>query len=104
MAQVILKLEQKQPVYIAKKFDKVDEYLSRFINSQPQREQMKIMFLREQEGVYQFGSQRVFVKINKNNQLQVRTGGGYISVEEFIEKMTPGEIEKSRRKDAVNKS
>jgi len=62
------------------------------------------MFLREQEGIYQFGSQRVFVTINKNNQLLVRTGGGYISVEEFSEKMTPGEIEKIKKRSDVNKS
>ena len=42
-------------VYIAKKNDKIDKALSEYMNSFPERSQMKIMFLRESEGVYQFG-------------------------------------------------
>jgi hypothetical protein len=42
-------------VYIPKKADKTDEILSEFINKRPENEGLKIMFLRESEGVYQFG-------------------------------------------------
>lgn len=49
---------------------------------------MKILFLRESEGVYQFGSRRVFIKIEKGNQILVRVGGGFMLIEEFIKQYT----------------
>ena len=48
-------LEKNQAIYIAKKNDKVDKTLARYINTFPEREKLNIMFLRESEGVYQFG-------------------------------------------------
>ena len=45
---------------------------------------LKILFLRESEGVYQFGTRRVYIKIEKGNKIVVRVGGGYIDIEEFI--------------------
>lgn len=53
---------------------------------------MKIMFLRESEGVYQFGSKRVHVKVEKSNQIFVRVGGGYMHVRDFISEFTPMEV------------
>ena len=52
-------------VYIPKKADRTDLVLSEFINSRPENDKMKIMFLRESEGVYQFGQKRVYVKVEK---------------------------------------
>ena len=40
--------------------------------------------MRESEGVYQFGSKRVFIKIEKGENILVRVGGGYMHIEEFI--------------------
>ena len=45
-------LEKNQAIYIAKKNDNVDRALSNYINTFPERNKMKIMFLRESEGVY----------------------------------------------------
>ena len=45
-------LEKNQAIYIAKKNDKVDRCLSNYLNTFPERNQMRIMFLRESEGVY----------------------------------------------------
>lgn len=59
---------------------------------------MKIMFLRESEGVYQFGHRRVHIKIVKGNQLFVRVGGGYVPVKNFIEEFTEPESAKSQRR------
>ena len=64
---------------------------------------MKIMFLRESEGVYQFGSKRVYIKIEQGNQILVRVGGGYMFIRDFIEQYTPGEIEKIARKDVIGR-
>ena len=45
---------------------------------------MQIMFLRESEGVYQFGQRRIYVKIEKGDKIFVRVGGGYMSIDQFI--------------------
>jgi hypothetical protein len=42
------------------------------------------MFMRESEGVYEFGSKRVYVKVDKD-RINVRVGGGYLSIDEFLD-------------------
>ena len=58
------------------------------MNKYPEREQMKIMFLRESDGVYQFGQKRVYIKIEKGDKIMVRVGGGFMHIDEFIEQYT----------------
>ena len=53
---------------------------------------MKIMFLRESEGVYRFGQKRVYIKVEKGNQIYVRVGGGYLHIDEFIDLYTKQEV------------
>ena len=60
------------------------------------------MFLRESDGVYRFGTKRVAIKC-ENNNIKIRVGGGYISIEEFIDQYTPIEIEKLSRADSLKK-
>ena len=55
---------------------------------------MKIMFLRESEGVYQFGQRRVHIKVEKGNQPLVRVGGGYMHVKQFVDEFTQQEVER----------
>jgi hypothetical protein len=93
----------KYSVYIPKKNDPVDAVLSDYINSRPENEAMKIMFLRESEGVYQFGQRRVYIKVEKGGQILVRIGGGYMSIDEFINQYTNYEVEKIQRKDVVQR-
>ena len=45
-------------------------------------QQLKIVRL--EQGKYMFGSKKIMAKII-NNKLVIRVGGGYMSVEEFIE-------------------
>ena len=45
---------------------------------------MKIMFMRESEGVYQFGTKRVMVKCVKD-KIEIRVGGGFLSIDEFLD-------------------
>jgi hypothetical protein len=42
------------------------------------------MFFRESEGIYQYGTKRINIRV-ENNKINVRVGGGYLSLEEFIE-------------------
>ena len=42
---------------------------------------MRLMFVRESEGVYKFGSKRVYIKVEKGDQIFVRVGGGFMAIE-----------------------
>ena len=89
IAELMSLLEQSRSqfaVYIPKKSDSIDCALAGFVNKYPEKENMKIMFLRESEGVYRFGSRRVQIKIEKGNSVLVRVGGGYMNVQDFLEK------------------
>ena len=61
----IIDLKSKVAVYIPFKDDPIDEKLADFINNYPDRQRLKIMFMRESEGVYEFGSRKVFIKVEK---------------------------------------
>ena len=60
------------------------------------------MFMRESEGVYEFGQKRVAVKVDKG-KIKVRVGGGYLAIDEFIDQYTPAELEKLERKDPLKR-
>ena len=91
----------KKSVYIPKKRDPVDEELGKYLNTYPESSGLKIMFLRESEGVYQFGQKRVYVKCEKGGQILVRVGGGFMHIDNFISQYTPLEVEKVERKDVL---
>ena len=96
-------MEYTQVIYIAHKTDKIDQALAHFINKHPERQKMNIAFLRESEGVYQFGSKRVYVKVEKGDKIFVRVGGGFMYIEDFIRTYTTEETDKIQRKDAFAK-
>ena len=48
----IIELKQKIAVYIPIKDDPIDKKIAEFINNYPERQKLKIMFMRESEGVY----------------------------------------------------
>ncbi len=60
------------------------------------------MFMRESEGVYQFGSKRVTVKVDKD-KINIRVGGGFLSIDEFLDQYTPAELDKVERKDPLKR-
>mmetsp|Transcript_94132 Transcript_94132/g.129610 ORF Transcript_94132/g.129610 Transcript_94132/m.129610 type:complete len:86 (-) Transcript_94132:83-340(-) len=76
--------------------------LAEFINNYPDRQKLKIMFMRESEGVYEFGSKRVAVKVEKG-KINVRVGGGFLSLDEFLDQYTPVELEKLERRDPLKR-
>jgi CYTH domain-containing protein len=102
LQQYIIDLKQRIAVYIPIKDDSTDKKLAEFINNYPERSKLKIMFMRESEGVYQFGSKRVAVKVEKDN-IKIRVGGGYLSIDEFLDQYTPVELEKLERKDPLKR-
>ena len=62
----IIDLKARIAVYIPCKGDSTDKKLAEYINNYPDRQKLKIMFLRESEGVYEFGSKRVMVKVERD--------------------------------------
>ena len=89
-------------VYIPVKGDATDKKLAEYINNYPDRQKLKIMFLRESEGVYEFGSKRVMVKVERD-KIQIKVGGGYLSIDEFLDQYTPAELEKLERRDPLKR-
>ncbi len=60
------------------------------------------MFMRESEGVYQFGTKRVAVRVDKD-RINIRVGGGYLSIDEFLDQYTPPELEKMERNNPMKR-
>jgi Growth-Arrest-Specific Protein 2 Domain len=98
----IIELKQRIAVYIPVKDDPIDKRLAEFINNYPERQRLKIMFMRESEGVYQFGTKRIAVRVEKD-KINIRVGGGYLSIDEFLDQYTPTELERLERKDPLKK-
>jgi len=98
----IIDLKSRIAVYIPVKNDKIDKKIAEYINNYPERQKLKIMFMRESEGVYQFGSKRVMVKID-NDKINIRVGGGFLSIDEFLDQYTPEELQKLERKDPMKR-
>lgn len=71
-------------IYHANEADSTDVVLGEFINEYHKKKPLKIMFLRETEGVYRFGQKRVYIKIEQGNKILVKVGGGYLKIEDFI--------------------
>ena len=102
LKQYIIDLKSRIAVYIPMKGDLVDKRLAEYINNFPDRQKLKIMFMRESDGVYQFGTKRVSVKVEKD-KINIRVGGGYLSIDEFLDQYTPVELEKLERKDPLKR-
>ena len=60
------------------------------------------MFMRESAGVYEFGSRRILVKVERD-KIQIKVGGGFLGIDEFLDQYTPAELEKLERRDPLKK-
>ena len=80
----ILELRSKVAFYIPIVCDELDEKMADFINNYPDRNKLKIMFVRESNGIYEFGSKRLEIRLAQS-KIMIRVGGGYISIDEFLD-------------------
>ena len=48
--------------------------------------------------MYEFGSKRVLVRVERG-KIQIKVGGGYLSIDEFLHQYTPEELAKLQRRD-----
>ena len=55
----ILDLKSRIAIYLPVKGDPIDHKVAEYINNYPDRAKLKIMFMRESSGVYEFGSKRI---------------------------------------------
>ena len=78
-------LKSRIAVYLPIKDDQVDKKLAEYINNYPDRANLKIMLQRESAGIYNFGTRKINIKLETNGQLKVRVGGGYLSMDEFLD-------------------
>ena len=62
LRKVIIEIREGNPLYIPVKDDPVDNALADYINSLTDPGRVKVLFLRESEGVYQFGTKKVYIK------------------------------------------
>jgi hypothetical protein len=87
-------------IYFPMQKDDVDNALAQYINNytqnHPGQPGLNIMFLREAQGVYKYGSKRVYIKKERSivtvkglkqqvTQLFVRVGGGFMQIDDFID-------------------
>ena len=93
-------MKDKSQVYIAVNDDGVDKRLAEFINASNDPTKLTKLFIRERDGVYQFGTKRVYVK-TENDKVYVRVGGGFLTLDEFLRINVPIELEKMARMDPI---
>lgn len=93
LKEYIVELKSRVAVYIPVKEDTVDKQLAEYINNYPDRSKLKIMFMRESEGIYLFGTRKIYVRV-ENNKIIIRVGGGYLTIDEFLDIYTPVELER----------
>ena len=73
-----------------------------YVNNFPDRSKLKIAFMRESSGIYQYGSKRINVRV-ENGKILIRVGGGYLGIDEFLDQHQPVELEKLERKDPLKR-
>lgn len=98
----IIDLKSRIAVYIPVQNDGIDKKLAEYINNYPERAKLKIMFMRESEGIYQFGTKKIYVRVDQD-KINIRVGGGFLSIDEFLDQYTPVELQKLERKDPLKR-
>ena len=66
MKLYVQQMRAKYQIYIPDRDDPIDSYLAEYINNYPERSKLRIMFFKECEGVYHFGSRRVYVRVERD--------------------------------------
>ena len=100
-------------VYVPFEGDKIDKQLADTINHQHKNcdllNKAKLLFVREAEGVYTYCKKKVYIMINEKDNLIVRVGGGYMSLEQFIESYNPFQcwkpkLSRNESNDKINRN
>ena len=96
-------LRQRVPeeVYLAVKHDPVDQKLAEFWNNLEGSDATlpRAILRRESEGIYIFGTKKIYMKLF-NDHILVRIGGGYQALDEFVKQHGEEELIKMQREEA----
>lgn len=84
-------IKREREVYRPNKDDPIDIALSDYINTR--QSALKVQFDREDHGRYNFGTKKIYVKLEQG-KLLIRVGGGYMQVEDFVKLYSPIELER----------
>lgn len=95
LTALIKALQQKRPIYHPAAEDPVDIALADYVNTVEPA--LPLHFVREESGIYSFGTKRVFVKLEQGKVI-IRVGGGFMRVEDFAAIYTPQELDKYEKK------
>lgn len=90
-------MKERSQVYVPVR-DDIDEKQADFINTNNEATKLTSLFLREGDGVYQFGSKRIYVKM-EGGKISIRVGGGFLTLEEFLKNNANIEFEKMANRD-----
>lgn len=93
MCEYLNDLERMSFVYAPVKDDFIDKKIADYINNNLTHKKASLLFVREAEGVYTYGKKKVMIKIEKDSII-MRVGGGYLTIDEFIDTYSPYEIRK----------
>lgn len=63
LKQLVVETKEAQSLYFPEKDDTIDYALARFINSRSEPGRLRVMFVREAKGVYQFGAKKINIKV-----------------------------------------
>ena len=80
---------------IPAKNDPIDQKLADYINTTYKN--LDVRFTLKSPGVYEFGSRQILIKLERN-RLKVKVGGGFLSIEDFVEQYAPIEQGRLERK------
>ncbi|CDW71306.1 gas2 domain containing protein [Stylonychia lemnae] len=86
------------PLYVAIPGDEIDQQVAEYINKAQEQEPIPVKIQRIDNALYQFGSKKISIKVIKNS-LMVKLGGGYISLEDFIQTYGERELKKQQLKE-----
>ena len=91
LENIIDELRKDREIYKPLKDDPIDIALSDYVNTRTAG--LKVQFDREDHGIYNFGTKKIFVKLEQG-RLLIRVGGGYMQVEDFVKMYSPVELER----------
>ena len=97
LISTVVNLQRRRDLYEPVANDPIDMALADFLNTL--HSPVPVPFTREEEGIYLFGTKRIFVKLEQG-KIIIRVGGGFMQVNEFIDVYTPTEIDKFARDKA----
>jgi len=75
LKQLIVQLRNRRPIYVPVGNDPVDVALAEYLNAR--EEPLMVPLIREDREVYNFGTKRIFIKLEQG-KIIIRVGGGFM--------------------------